>query len=1122
MKCPQCQRDNPPQSSFCLECGSRLTLTCGSCGADLPSGSKFCNNCGTPVQPSVPFRPRFAAPDAYTPKHLAEKILTSKSALEGERKHVTVLFADLKGSMELLADRDPEEARRLLDPVLERMMEAVHQYEGTVNQVMGDGIMALFGAPVAHEDHAIRACYAALKMQRWINLYADELQRGGGTPVQIRVGVNSGEVVVRAIGSDLHMDYTAVGQTTHLAARMEQMAKPGSVLVTVDTMKLAEGYVRVRPLGPVTVKGIEKPTDVYELTGFGPARSRLQASAGRGLTRFVGRERELQQLAQALEQAGAGHGQAVAIVGEAGVGKSRIVWEFTRSHRTHGWLVLESGSVSYGRATPHLPVIGLLKAYLRIEERDDQREIRERVAGKLLTLDRTLEPALTPLLALLDVPVDDAAWDALDPPQRRQRILEAVKRLLLRETQVQPLLLLFEDLHWMDSESQALLDSLIESLPTARVLLLVNYRPEYQHAWGSKTYYTQLRIDPLPPESAEELLAALVGQDGTLEPLKRVLIERTAGNPFFIEESVQTLVETKVLVGDRGAYRMTKVPEAWQIPATAQAILAARIDRLPPEDKRLLQAASVIGKDVPFTLLQAIAEVPENSLRQGLTRLQASEFLYETSLFPDLEYTFKHALTHEVAYGSVLQDRRRALHARIVEAIEALHPDRLAEQVERLAHHAFRGEVWEKAVTYLRQAGAKALARSAYREAVTWFEQALTALHPLPDTRQKIERAIDLRLDLRQSLFPLDEVATIWRYLQEAEGLARTLDDPRRLGWVSAYMCGHHLHTGGHVTEVRTFAQRVEAIAERLGDVPLQIAAQYYLTGASHLSGDYRGTEHICRKLMQSVHGQRTHERFGLAVFPAVMARAHLACALAERGAFDEGDAHGQDAIRIAEALDHPYSAVFGCLELAYLKSVRGELSQAAGLLERAVAQCREWNITSHIPITMAPLGHVYALSGRIAEGVSCLQQALAAYESAGTGFHHSLGVEQLGEAYLLADQVENARTCADRAVMLARGRGERGYEAWAMRLLGEIAAHRGRPDLATAAAHYGAAMTLASELEMRPLVAHCHLGLGRLYGRTGKREQALQHLTTVTAMYGEMGMHFWLEKAQAELRGMG
>jgi class 3 adenylate cyclase len=615
MTCPRCQQDNPTHARFCLGCGARLSLACGACGAELPGGARFCLQCGQAVAGSPAAPVRSPAPATYTPKHLAEKILTSKTALEGERKQVTVLFADLKGSMELLADRDPEEARKLLDPVLERMMEAVHHYEGTVNQVMGDGIMALFGAPIGHEDHAVRACYAALRMQRRVTLYADEIQRGGGTPVQIRVGLNSGEVVVRAIGSDLHMDYTAVGQTTHLAARMEQMAKPGSVLVTGDTLKLAEGYVQVRPLGAVRVKGLDAPTSVYELTGSVPARSRLQASAARGLTRFVGRDSELQQLAQALDRAAAGHGQAVAVVGEAGVGKSRLVWEFTRSPHTHGWLVLESGSVSYGKATPYLPVIELLKAYCRIQERDDPRAIRERVAGKLLTLDRALEPLLTPLLALLDVPVDDATWGALDPPQRRQRTLEAVKQLLLRESQVQPLLVLFEGLHWMDSETQALLDSLIESLPMARLLFLVNYRPEYQHAWGRKTYYLQLRIDPLPPESAEALLAALLGEDRTLELLKRVLIERTEGNPFFLEESVQTLVETKVLAGERGAYRMAKAPDAWQIPATAQAILAARINRLEPEDKRLLQAASVVGKDVPFTLLQAIADVPEDSLR---------------------------------------------------------------------------------------------------------------------------------------------------------------------------------------------------------------------------------------------------------------------------------------------------------------------------------------------------------------------------------------------------------------------------------------------------------------------------------------------------------------------------
>jgi class 3 adenylate cyclase/tetratricopeptide (TPR) repeat protein len=921
MQCPRCQQENPPGAPFCNSCGAGLGLTCPSCRHSNPAGSQFCNRCGASLGPT-PAGPRFASPEAYTPKHLAEKILTSRAALEGERKHVTVLFADLKGSMELLADRDPEEARKILDPILAHMMDAVHRYEGTVNQVMGDGIMALFGAPIAHEDHAVRACYAALRMQDSVNRYAEDARRAHGATVQIRVGLNSGEVVVRAIGNDLHMDYTAIGETTHLAARMEQAARPGTALIAPATLNLVDGFVAVRSLGPVPVKGRSEPIEVYELSGIGPARTRLQVAARRGLTRFVGRDAEIEVLRQSLEHAGGRPGQAVAIVGEAGVGKSRLVREFTRSHHTHGWLVLESGSVSYERATPYGPVIGLLKAYLGIHERDDQRQIRERLAGKLLTLDRALAPLLTPLLALLDVPVDDAAWGELDPAQRRQRILTAVKRLLLRQSEAQPLLLLFEDLHRIDSESQALLDGLIESLPTARVLLLVAYRPEYEHAWGYKSYYAELRIDPLPAESADDLLTALLGQDETLEPLKRVLIERAQGNPFFLEESVQTLVETSVLVGDRGAYRMTKAPEAWPIPATAQAILAARIDRLPPEDKRLLQAASIIGKDVPFTLLQVIADVPEESLRGGLAHLQASDFLYETSVLPDLEYTFKHALTHEVAYASVLHDRRRALDARIVEAIEALHSDRVTEQVERLAHHAFRGEVWEKAVTYLRQAGVKALSHSVYREAVAWFEQALTALHPLPDTRAKVERAIDLRLELRQSLFPLSELATALGYLREAEGLARTLDDPRRLGWVSAYMCGHHLHTGGDVTEVRTLAQRVEAIAERLGDVPLQIAAQYYLAAGSKLSGDYRGTGDVFRRLTQSLDDQRTRQRFRLAVFPAVMARATFARALAERGVFDEGDAHGQEALRIAEALDHPFSVVVESLDLAYLKSV--------------------------------------------------------------------------------------------------------------------------------------------------------------------------------------------------------
>src|SRR5262245_30085089 len=463
MRCPQCGHENAAEMKFCGECGIRLAVLCRECGARNTPAQKFCGECGARLEPGTSAAQR-PSPDTYTPKHLAEKILTTKSALEGERKQITVLFADLKGSMELLADRDPEDARKLLDPVLERMMEAGPHDEGTVNQGTGDGIMALFGAPLAHEDHAVRACYAALRMQERVKTYAEEVRRTHAAVVKIRIGLNSGEVVVRAIGSDLHMDYTAVGHTTHLAARMEQIADPGAIVITPNTLALVEGYVEVRSLGPIPVKGLVEALEIFELTGAGQARTRLQAAALRGLTRFVGRDAEVEHLRRVLTLAGSGRGQVVALVGEAGVGKSRLTYEFTHSHRVQDWLILEALSVSYGKATSYLPVIDLLRGYFKIGDRDDQREMRAKVLGRVLELDRALESLVPPLLFLLDVPVEDIGWQTLDPPQRRQRMLDAVKRLLLWESQVQPLLVVFEDLHWIDGETQALLDSLVESL----------------------------------------------------------------------------------------------------------------------------------------------------------------------------------------------------------------------------------------------------------------------------------------------------------------------------------------------------------------------------------------------------------------------------------------------------------------------------------------------------------------------------------------------------------------------------------------------------------------------------------------------------------------------------------
>src|SRR5881296_881506 len=453
MKCPRCQQENEASAKFCEECAAPLARACTRCGRQLSPTAKFCPECAHPTGLSTtpPPEQRFGSPESYTPKHLVERILTSKSSVEGERKLVTVLFADLKGSMELLADRDPEEARKLVDPVLERMMEAVHRYEGTVNQVMGDGIMALFGAPLALEDHAVRAAYAALRMQEKVRAYAAQLPKALGAAISIRVGLNSGEVLVRSIGSDLHMDYTAVGQTTHLAARMEQAAMPGSILITSDTAALVNGYVMLDAVGPIRIKGLESPMEVFEITRAGQARSRLQAAAARGLTPFVGRTREMQCLTQALSQARAARGQVVGVTGEAGVGKSRLLWEFIHSDRTYGCSLLEGQCASYATEVPYAPIIDLLRKYFEIEERQDQEEIRVHVANHLHVRDSSLGPFVPAFLALLDVPVHDPEWAALDPILRRARTIDGLRRLLLSESQRRPVILALEDLHWVDS-----------------------------------------------------------------------------------------------------------------------------------------------------------------------------------------------------------------------------------------------------------------------------------------------------------------------------------------------------------------------------------------------------------------------------------------------------------------------------------------------------------------------------------------------------------------------------------------------------------------------------------------------------------------------------------------------
>jgi len=1125
MKCPKCQHENTVGAKFCEDCAAPLALAvarvCANCGSEVSSKAKFCHLCGYPQKPATD-DPRFASPKNYTPRHLADKILNSRAALEGERKLVTVLFADIKGSVDLIADRDPEEAQKLLDPVLERMIEAVQRYEGTVNRVMGDGIMALFGAPIAHEDHAVRACYAALRMQETVRQYADEVQRSQGVPVMIRVGLNSGEIVVCAIGNDLHMDYTVVGQTANLAARMEQMAEPGCVFTTADTLKLAEGYIAMKSLGPARVKGLADPVEIYEVTGASAARTRLQAAAGRGLTRFVGRDGELEHLRRAQQLAGEGRGQVVAIIGEAGVGKSRLVREFVHSPHTAGWLVLESASASYGHATPYLPVIELLRHYFKINVQDSTRSIREKVTSKILALDPSLQDEIPPVLDLLDVLDHEHPFRSLDPLQHRQQTYQAVTRLLLSENRVQPVVAVFEDLHWNDSLTLGLLNDLVVGAQHVRFLLVASYRPVYRDEWKNRPNYHQLRLDPLATESLGELLQALLGSDPSLPALKTFLVERASGNPFFVEEIVRSLIGTGVLEGARGGYRLARPFSSVQVPPTVQAVLAARIDALPAAEKRLLQEAAVIGHDVPLALLLTISGLTEDKLRGLLENLQAAEFLYVTQLFPVLQYAFKHSLTHDVTYSGVLHERRRDIHARVVDAIEKLYADRLGEQVERLAHHAARGELQEKAVHYLRLAGGKAAARSALLDARAWFEQALGILKALPESRATLEQAFEIRLEMRPVLRKLGEGRQMLEHLREAEALAERLKDDRRLGQVCAFMTTVQ-STLNELDEALATGTRALEIADRLGDLRLRILTTSYLEQAHYYRGDYRHVVEFATANLAALPAEWVHEYFGMAVPASIFGRAWLTMSLAELGRFPEAAKYEAEAIRLAEPTQHAFTIGWAHFAASMLHLHKGDWAKARSPVEHWITMLRTGNVTIHLPWAIASSAWVLAQIGEASEALNRIregEQLLEHQAARGIVAHRGWAYGAVSRACLQLGLLDEARRLADRSVESSRR--QHGFAAHALRLLGDIASHPDRFDAASSAAHYHEALALAELHGMRPLVAHCHLGLSKLYRRTGKPEHARDNLSTATRMYREMDMGFWLEQGEADMTTFG
>src|SRR5271156_5001247 len=750
MRCESCSTENPPGAKFCIHCASPFKRRCRKCAFQNPPEARFCTQCASSLGEEVGQPSKATARSA--PADIRVAVESSElPPVEGERKTVTALFADIKGSTELEQDLDPEEARAIIDPALKLMIDAVRRYDGYIVQSTGDGIFALFGAPLAHEDHPQRALYAALRMQEELKRYSARLREAGNLPIEARVGVNTGEVVVRSIATgDGHTEYTPIGHTNNLASRMQALAPTGSIAISEQTRKFVEGYFALKPLGPTKVKGIIEPVNVSEVTGLGPLRTRLQRSAGRGYTKFVGRQPEMDAMKHAAEQAKAGHGQIVAAVAEAGIGKSRLFYEFRACHQS-GWSVLEAFSISHGKASIYLPVIGLLNTYFGIDSSDDTRKRREKVNGKILTLDRALEETLPYLYGLLELSEGDNPLAQLDGQTRRRRTLDAIRRIVLCESLNQPLMVIFEDLHWIDAETQALLNLLTESIGSSKVLLLVNHRPEYRHEWGNQTSYTQLRLQPLGSESAAEMLTALLGDAQEVQPLRRLIMESTAGNPFFIEETIQELFEEGALVRN-GQVKLTRSLRQLRIPPTVQAILASRIDRLPAEEKQLLQTLAIIGNEFQLRLVTEVTGKPESAITPMLAELEKREFIFEQLTADDIQYSFKHALTHDVAALLMLTEKRKALHERTAQAIESLFADRLDAHVNQLAHHYANSANIASAVKYLTLAGQQASQRSAYLEAITNLKQGLDLLKAIPETPDRDRQELALQTALGPSL----------------------------------------------------------------------------------------------------------------------------------------------------------------------------------------------------------------------------------------------------------------------------------------------------------------------------------------------------------------------------------
>jgi len=1117
MQCSKCQFDNANGMNFCGKCGTKLELLCHECNFGNPGGYEFCGKCGCKLSlPSetaakeLSFDEKRNKIQKYLPKGLTEKILSQRDRIEGERKQVTVMFCDMENFTQLSEKLGPEDVYTIMDKVYELLIHKVNDYEGTVNEMTGDGIMALFGAPIALEDATQRAIRSSLAIHREMAKFSEKIrvERKHVPSLKMRIGLHTGLVVVGTLGNDLRVEFKAVGDTVNLASRMEGLAEPGSTYVTEATFRLTEGLFRFEAMGKKEIKGKKDFVKVYRVIAPSTSRTRFDVSTERGLTPFVGRERELELLIDGFERSKAGRGQAISIIADAGLGKSRLLYEFRKAVANEDVTFLEGKCLSYSRGVVYHPIIDILKANFDVRDEDGDLQIREKIKKGLELLGADEVSTLPYLLDLLSVKDSGSDKIPLSPEERKYRIFGALKQLVLKSSENRPLIIAYENLHWIDQSSEEVLKGQLDAISGARVFLIYTYRPQYIHTWGARSYHGQVNLNRLSTRETAMMASHLLDTEGLDKDIEQLVLEKTEGVPFFIEELINSLRDQKIIEKKENKYHLTKDIREAIIPSTIHDVIMARVDSLPEGAKNLLQTGAVAGREFSHHLIKRVTEFSKEELLSHLSVLKDSELLYERGIYPQSTYVFKHALTQEVAYNSLLQKKRTELHEKIGLVLEKIHADRVDEFCEMLAFHFLQGEDWNRSYKYCREAGQKAYTHSAYEQTLRYFQDALTAIKKLPREKTRIEQEIDLHFNMRSPLVALGRHEEWGEWIRGAEPLAREIEDDARLSNIFNYLSALQWIYGQHRKAIELGTKALN-LAERAGHFSYKVATSFHLGIFFFNVGDYPKEIETHKNVRKQLIGEDTFKQHGLASLPYPVSCSMLVLSSAELGQFDKIEEIGHEALEIAEQVRNSLTLafVYDFLGMAYLRY--GKLEPAFPLLEKGYEVCRVSEVQSMFSYTVGSLGYAYLLANEPKRALAVLEEGVEEHFLQASFWPcHPLTV--LADAYLAVGEIALATETASRTLKLSDKREERGFETWAMLVMAKVNDGAGHHE--EAKQWYNRALKQASELSMRPLIAHCHKGLANSYQYRGYEKEAQIENKAAMEMYRSLGMTNWLQ----------